>query len=73
MMKIQGTVPCPLKVIDLANAGEVIRVINPIINPTIGPILVFFNYYLRSFVFNLTSTFLVSFDAAQKKPAKKLF
>jgi hypothetical protein len=42
-----------LKVIDLANAGEVIRVINPIINPTIDPILVLFNYYLLSFVFKL--------------------
>ena len=73
MMKIQGTVPCPLKVIDLANAGEVIRVINPIINPTIGPILVFFNYYLRSFVFNLTSTFLVSFDATKKNPQISCF
>jgi hypothetical protein len=41
-----------MKVIDLANAG-VIRVINPIINPTIDPISVSFNYYLLSFVLNL--------------------
>ena len=53
MMKIQRVIPCSLKVIDLANAGELIRVINPIINPTIDPILVFFNYYLLSFVVNL--------------------
>jgi hypothetical protein len=45
-----------LKVIDLANAREVIRVINPIINPTIDPILVFFNYYLLSFVLNLNES-----------------
>jgi len=53
MMKIQRVIPCFMKVIDLANAGEVIRVINPIINPTIDPISVSFNYYLLSFVLNL--------------------
>ncbi|MGO8989167.1 MAG: hypothetical protein ACLQGU_06765 [bacterium] len=60
-MKIQRTVPCPLKVISLANAGEVIRVINPIINPTIGPILAFFNYYLLSFVLNLNESISIQF------------
>jgi hypothetical protein len=57
-------------VIDLANAGEVIRVINPI-HPTIA-ILVVFNYYLHLFS-TLTPASLFSFDVAIKKPAKKLF
>jgi len=67
-MKIQRAIPCSLKVIDLADAGEVIRVINPI-HPTIAILLVF-NYYLYLFS-SLTPVSLFSFDVAIKKTRKE--
>jgi hypothetical protein len=42
MMKIQRAVPAPFRLIDLANAGEAIRVIKPTINPTFNAFIVFF-------------------------------
>jgi len=70
MMKIQRVIPCSMKVIDLANAG-VIRVINPIINPTIDPISVSFNYYLLSFVLNLNECISSQFWCRHKKTHKE--
>jgi len=73
MMKIQRAIPCSLKVIDLANAGEVITVINPI--SSIQPLILFWFFSIISFLLfsSLTTVFLVSFDVTIKKTAKKLF
>jgi hypothetical protein len=47
-MNIQSAVPAPSKLMDLANAGEAMSIISPVINPTFIPLLIVFIFVSSS-------------------------
>jgi hypothetical protein len=49
MMKIQSVGPASFKLMDLANAGEAVKLINPTINPTFNPFIAF-SIFISSFI-----------------------
>jgi hypothetical protein len=49
IMKIQRAVPPSFRLMDRANAGEAIKVINPTANPTFNPFILF-SIVVSSFV-----------------------